>query len=223
MRNHQTLVALALVAGLSIPAVALAGNAASASGLYIEARSAQVFIGGCIMSSEAHTVGREAVLAWRIDEGAVGDVELDGLAAVAAIAGRDNLALAPEAPRRTVLYVDARATEAQREALAELLRSRNAVLFGELAAVVPATIDVSRTDDGYAVRAGDDVRVAVEAMNVRHEDIVGCGESQWYEPFVELGDAVTAETREHAYAGDHLDARWSNPDRQSAFFGTFVY
>ncbi|MBK5297047.1 MAG: hypothetical protein JJE40_07820, partial [Vicinamibacteria bacterium] len=38
-------------------------------GHYVEARTAEVFAGGCIMSSEAETIGRQAVMAWRIDSG----------------------------------------------------------------------------------------------------------------------------------------------------------
>ena len=39
-------------------------------GGYVEARTAEVFAGGCIMSSEAETIGRQAVMAWRIDRAA---------------------------------------------------------------------------------------------------------------------------------------------------------
>ena len=54
-------------------AVALTGSTLTAgnsiTGTYVEARTAEVFTGGCIMSSEADTVGREAVLAWKVDQG----------------------------------------------------------------------------------------------------------------------------------------------------------
>ena len=55
MKIRMTMLA-ALIAVAGSPL--LAGN--SISGKYVEARTAEVFTGGCIMSSEADTVGREA-------------------------------------------------------------------------------------------------------------------------------------------------------------------
>lgn len=220
----RKLTALGLVAVLALPAVAWAGSTTdTARGLYVEARSAQVFIGGCVMSSEAHTVGREAVLAWRFDEGHVDGVPIDGLTAAAAIAGRANLALSPDADRDAVLYVDSRATDRQRRAIEKLLTSRHGELFGDVRAVEPASITVASVEDGYRVQVADEVRLQVQEMSTRHEDIVSCGESHWYQPFTELVDPATAETVAHTYSGDDLDVRWNNPDRQSAFFGSFSY
>src|SRR5215218_8405214 len=100
----------------------LAGSTAKITGDYVEARTAEVFAGGCIMSSEAETIGRQAVMAWRIDRGALDGVTLDGLAVVAAISGDRNLGIREiggSAPTRVdgAIIVDARATPAQRDAL----------------------------------------------------------------------------------------------------------
>ena len=60
---------------------------------YVEARTAEVFTGGCIMNGEAATTGREALLAWKVDRGSFDGVALDGLAVVAAVAGDTNLGI----------------------------------------------------------------------------------------------------------------------------------
>ena len=39
------------------------------TGQYVEARTAEVFAGGCIMNSEAETMGRQAIMAWKITAG----------------------------------------------------------------------------------------------------------------------------------------------------------
>ena len=72
---------------------ALAGKSAKITGDYVEARTAEVFAGGCIMSSEAETIGRQAVLAWRIRSGEFNDVTLDGLSVMAAVSGDRNLGI----------------------------------------------------------------------------------------------------------------------------------
>src|SRR5438128_11837699 len=78
-------------------AVALTGSSLMAgntiTGTYVEARTAEVFTGGCIMSSEADTVGKQAILAWKVDRGSYNGVSLDGLSVVAALSGDANLGI----------------------------------------------------------------------------------------------------------------------------------
>ena len=213
----------AVTLALALPAIALAGPSESVRGTYVEARSAQVFIGGCIMNSEAMTIGREAVLAWRIDEGVANGVVVDGLAIVAAIAGEENLGIHLDAPRRTALFIDERASEAQREVLVELYLERNAALFGEVVDIVAAPIAFDETPSGFRVRAGRVIELEAEELRVDHANFNNCGDAQWYEPFVSLENATLGKALSHSYQGLALDARWSDPGKQSAFFGHFAY
>src|SRR5437879_3153470 len=116
MKRALLLVAVSIV--LTVPLMA-AGY--SLSGVYVEARRAEVFTGGCLMSSEAATTGRQAVLAWKVDRGSVNGVSLDGLVVVAAVVGDKNLGIheiGGEKPvSRAALFVDDRASAAQRTAL----------------------------------------------------------------------------------------------------------
>src|SRR6266536_1049887 len=82
---------VALVALVSWPLHA--GGKGSVTGEYVEARTAEVFTGGCIMNSEAETMGRQAVLAWKVDRGSFNGVSLDGLSIVAALSGDRNLGI----------------------------------------------------------------------------------------------------------------------------------
>src|ERR1700751_2996279 len=81
----------------------------SVSGSYVEARTAEVFTGACIMGSEAETMGKEAVLAWKVDRGSFNGVSLDGLSIVAAVAGDKNLGIqevgGEKAVTRSTLFV----------------------------------------------------------------------------------------------------------------------
>ena len=87
---------------MAITPAAIATTTLSLEGAYVEARSAQVFIGGCVWNSEAVTIGREAIMAWRIEKGQIDGIDVTGLSVVAAIAGEANLAMEPDAPRRTM-------------------------------------------------------------------------------------------------------------------------
>src|SRR5262245_28176217 len=99
----------------------LAGANGHVSGTYVEARTAEVFTGGCIMGSEAETVGKQAVLAWKIESGTFNGVALDGLSVVAALAGDRNLGIQEIGGGtplvKSAVFVDGRANPAQRIAL----------------------------------------------------------------------------------------------------------
>jgi hypothetical protein len=208
---------------LAIAPLAFATPSWDLEGVYVEARSAQVFIGGCIWNSEAMTIGREAVMAWRIDGGSIDGVDVTGLAVVAAIAGDENLAINPDAARRTVLYVDASATPAQRDAISGVYVQKYGHMFGEVVDVVATSIEFADTSEGYRVAAGTEVSLEAKALHVDHKGFDKCGEAQWYEPFVPLQDEHLGIALEHAYNGSALNTRWSDPDKQSAFFGRFSF
>src|SRR6478736_1875060 len=115
----RAIFAAAALALAATPFLGATGN--SVRGTYVEARTAEVFTGGCIMNGEAGTAGREALLAWKVDHGAVNGVSLDGLAVVAAVAADTNLGvheIGGDNPNtRAALFVDQRATDAQKQAL----------------------------------------------------------------------------------------------------------
>jgi hypothetical protein len=132
-----TIVAMAvLVSGQA----AMAGGRGRVTGDYVEARTAEVFAGGCIMNSEAETMGRQAILAWRIASGTFDGVQLDGLTVVAAVAGDRNLGMREmggEAPTivKAIITVDPRATAAQRDALVALVRELSGGLISDVVKV----------------------------------------------------------------------------------------
>src|SRR4029077_19573511 len=113
------------ILALSFAALAMsplaAGGKGTVTGAYVEARTAEVFTGGCIMNSEAETVGKQAVLAWKVDRGSFNGINIDGLAVVAAMSGDRNLGMTEmggEKPTvRTAMFVDQRANAAQQIAL----------------------------------------------------------------------------------------------------------
>src|SRR6478672_6158547 len=89
----KRMIVLAAVVGLASTVSIAAGGKSTVTGQYVEARTAEIFTGGCIMGSEAETMGKQAVLAWKIDRGSFNGVSLDGLSVVAAVAGDRNLGI----------------------------------------------------------------------------------------------------------------------------------
>jgi uncharacterized protein DUF1326 len=214
-----------LAAGLITFAVSplIAGGRGTLTGAYVEARTAEVFTGGCIMNSEAETMGRQAVLAWKVDRGSYDGVSLDGLSVVAALAADHNLGMtemggAKPAVRSAVL-VDARANGAQQLALVAMANALSKGLLGTIVQVAPAPIEFADRGGEIAVSAAD---VTLEvSKHLVHDP--SCGAMQWFHPFTALDDASIGMTARHAFTGRALGTRWSDPNKRSAFFGTFSY
>jgi len=211
-----------LTAAFMLAAVpAFAGN--SVVGDYVEARTAEVFAGGCIMSSQAETMGREAVLAWRVRDGDYDGEQLAGLSVVAAVAGDRNLGIREiggEAPAavRGIVFVDQKATPAQRRALVRMAQTLSRGLITDIVDVRAVPVAFNETATTIDVTAGE-ARLAVQR---HHHHTAGCGAMKWFTPFSSVDDAMIGVTDANTYDGRALGIRWSDPNRKSAFSGTFA-
>ncbi len=209
-----------LLAGL-----ASASEPARVTGEYVEARTAEVFAGGCIMNSEAETAGRQAVLAWRVTSGTYHGVVLDGLTVVAAIAADRNLGMREmggDEPSvvRAVVTVDVRASLAQRKALVALARALSGGLITQVVRVDAAAVRFATSTKHIEVSATDDVVLTVN-KELQHDP--SCGAMQWFKPLSDVVSAAIGTAEAHAFSGTGLGTRWSAPNKRSAFFGTFAY
>jgi hypothetical protein len=213
-----------LLGALVLAAAPAAAAPPTIAGEYVEARTAEVFTGGCIMSSEAETIGRQAVLAWRIAEGRHDGVRLDGLSVVVAVSGDRNLGIREiggDAPTvvRSAVIVDERATPAQRRALVAFARQASNDLVGDVVDVRAAPIRFESDEKVVHVSAGA-ASLTVQ-RGIEHKP--GCGAMQWFRPFSTVSDARIGFTTAHSFTGASLGARWSHPNRKSAFAGTFAF
>lgn len=208
---------------LAAPAIA-AHTAPTVTGTYVEARTAEVFAGGCVMNSEAETMGRQAVLAWRVDTGRVDGVSIDGLSVVAALSGTHNLGMREmggEAPTqvKALMYVDQRASAAQRDALVSMARTAIGDLAVTVVDVQAVPIAFDRSPHATRVEAGD-ASLQVEA-HMHHDP--SCGAMTWFHPLSLGADAEVGLTRSQAFTGPALGSRWRQVDKRSAFVGTFAF
>ena len=215
---------IALSVALSGAMVAtLAAGPASVTGTYVEARTAEVFAGACIMNGEAATAGREALLAWKVDRGQVNGVTLDGLAVVAALASETNLGIheigGESTPARAAIYVDARATAAQRKALVAMVRSLSGNLIASVVQETAAPIQFA--DDGHQITVSTDIVKLAVAKHLNHD--ASCGNKQWFNPLTRVERAEMGTTDQNEFSGPSLCTKWSDPNKRSSFFGTFSY
>jgi len=216
---------IALSVALSILALAplAARPATSVTGTYVEARTAEVFAGACVMNGEAATTGREALLAWKVDRGQVNGVTLDGLAVVAALASDNNLGIheigGESTPARAAIFVDSRANAAQRKALVAMVRSLSGSLISSV--VQETSAPISFVDSGHQITvSADTLKLSVE-KHLNHD--ASCGNKQWFNPLTRVDRAEMGTTDANEFSGASLCTKWSDPNKRSSFFGRFSY
>ncbi len=193
-------------------------------GLYLEARTADVYAGHCFANSEVGLTGREAILAWSISRGRYEGVPLDGLKVVAVVKAQATLGdpHATPHPADSVLIVDRNADADQRAALIQFAKEMGGDLLDQVRGVHDETVEAEfDVRPGHAsLKAGELVELQTRAIT--HKDHLCGSEFVYYDPLTEIEGAVPAYTEKHAFRGDDFDATWSCPLKRSAFVGSFA-
>ena len=174
------------------------------TGEYVEARTAEVFAGGCIMNSEAETMGRQAIMAWKITSGSLDGVVLDGLTVAAAVAGDRNLGMREmggEEPTavKAIITVDPRATPAQRDALVRLVRELSRGLITEVVRVDTAPIKFATSQNYVEVSVPDQSIQLTVNKEMKHDP--SCGAMQWFKPFTTMAQSAMGVAETHSFSG----------------------
>ncbi len=222
MLHRSTLVALVLAGGLAASSTALAGNI---SGEYLEIRSCSVYTGPCFANAETGVTGREALMAWKIEQGKHNGVDLAGLKAVMAITAGETLTLTDELekPVKAVIIADEKANEQQREALVDFVKSRAGKLAKEVQKVEFQAIELKldHADMVADLKAGRDV--SIRTRKLVQGDCVCTNEVVYYPPLTKVDNYAPAFALEGRYSGRGLGTTWSQPNTRSAFLATFDY
>jgi len=184
-----------------------AGDAPAISGDYVEARSNEVYTCGCLYSGQMTTSGREAILAWRITRGVYQGTALAGVKVAAVVVGNSNLS-AYDGARRTALYLDESASEAQLQAIVTLWQGEYSQALGRIATV--HRVPISFTQQGDAIRVSIPNLVEVQARKARLPEDAHPGSSRWYGPFVPLRSSSLATALNYEYSGVDFQHQWQD-------------
>lgn len=211
---------LALVALL---VTQLSAYAADITGQYVEARTCDVWTGPCFANADFNLGGKQAVLAWKVAKGTVGNVNIDGLSVVAVVSARNTLGLEQNAPAKSVLMVDSRASADQKTALVKFAQGQAGTLLKNVVAIrsVPIHLVMCKCD-GQTCAEVDATVAKVKTRCLDHEKDKACGnESAFYPPLARNVDARVAGVVEHVFRGNGLAETWSDYDRRGGYVGSF--
>ena len=213
---------LSLVALVAAVLVAPA-QAGGISGQYIEARTCDVWTGPCFANAEMSLEGKHAVMAWKVDQGTLDNVPLDGLSVVAVVSADNTLGLQQTGPAKSVLIVDNRANAAQRTALIRLAQKEAGELVGKVLNVQTAKVDFDLCackDGGCARLQAGKARIETRCLDGHHDKVCG-NESEFYPPLSKDVKARAAVAVEHSFAGNAFNETWKDNQRRGAYVGSF--
>ena len=219
-----------LLRGAGAAFLTLAGSAALAGptlkGEYVEARTCNVYIGACHANGEKVTTGREAIMAWNIKSGEVDGYRMDGLKVVAIVVGADNLGdcTTPAAKcgaRKTVLYVDSKANEGQRNALAWALNDKYGKTLGTIVKVASAPVQFAKKGDEVTVKVAEVAEV--KATGLKKSCCVMPHEI-WYKPLIEVKNSIVGTSALNEFKGSaELKTQWRRTDENSSYVADFAF
>jgi hypothetical protein len=196
-------------------------------GNYVEARTADVYTGPCFANSEVGLVGNLAVFGWKVTKGAWQGVDLDGMSVVGVVRASHTLGDVFESayPVKAVMIVDSRANMEQRVALQSFAKHMAGDLLQDVVRVDDQPIDLTFVNNDIHsmqanLTAGNLAKISTRALG--EGDHICRNEEVWYRPLTKLDHAMPAYALANQFKGQGLDATWSNPDKRSAFIGSFV-
>ena len=201
-------------------------SAAEITGEYIEARTCDVYTGPCFANGEIGLTGREAVMAWKVDEGAWAGQDLSGLCVALVLRASDTLGVGGSFkidpfPVSSVILVDEKANSAQREALVKFVKENAKQWTENIARVQPAALSLTNDHVGGkgVFTAGKFARI--ETRKLKGGDCVCTNETVFYPPLNKVDNAHPAYTLDLTYQGEGLNSTWKTMNRRSAFLATF--
>jgi hypothetical protein len=198
--------------------------AAEIRGQYIESRTCDIYTGPCFANAEMTLAGKEAVLAWKVEEGSWAGSELAGLSVALVVKANGTLGtdgvFAPAASQASsVILVDENSTPEQEQALVAFVKASAKDLTGDIQKVERTPIKLDYTNMHGSLKAGRQATIETRALG-KH-DCVCTNEAVFYQPLVEVQQALPAYSVKQSYRGKALGGQWEHNNTRSAFLATF--
>ena len=205
--------------------LATLAQAAALEGHYLEARTCQVYTGPCFANGEVGLAGKDAVMAWKIEQGTQDGVQLAGLSVALVVRASDTLGhqgFENADTIKSIIVVDERADSKQHAALIKFVRRQASKATKDLALVLSAPIDMWLDEAQLTGELHIEKLVTLKTRKARPGDCICSNESAYYPPLNQLVGAVPGVTIEGDVKARALGVRWSIPDSRTAYLGKFL-
>lgn len=201
-------------------------SAAKITGDYLEARTCNVYTGECFANAEYGIAGKEALMAWKVDEGSWEGVELDGLGVALVVSAQNTLGgnggiKFQPGKVKSVILVDKKATKEQRKALIAFVKDSAKELTKDVVKVdaVAIKLENDHLENAAVFKAGDFAEI--KTRKIQDGDCVCSNEVVFYPPLTKVDNFSPAHAKTMSYQGKDLNVKWTNFGINGAFLATF--
>lgn len=195
-------------------------------GQYLETRTCDVYTGPCFANGEMGLVGKEAVMAWRVDEGSWQGTSLEGLSVAVILKaegtlGDDGIFPMQAGHIKSVILVDEQASDEQHLALVDFAKDAAARYTDDITRIdrVPLKLENDHSSVEGVFKAGDLAEIHTRKLD--EGDCICTNEMVYFQPLTDVHYATPAYTLKQKYNGDGLNCRWSAEGSRSAFMAIF--
>jgi hypothetical protein len=208
---------------LSLPAIS---QAVEIRGQYLEARSCDVYTGPCFANGEMGMAGKEALMAWKVEQGGWNNINLEGLSVALVLKADDTIGEDGVFPMqakdiRSVILIDEKASQVQQDALVAFVK-QSVPKFTVAVQKIERT-PISFENDHYTVegkfKAGDVAEIQTRKLGTN--DCICTNEMVFYRPLADVRAATPAYSVTQSYTGDSLNSKWHLEGSRSAFLAVF--
>ncbi|MFM9960994.1 MAG: DUF1326 domain-containing protein [Planctomycetaceae bacterium] len=196
------------------------------TGEYLEARTCDVYTGPCFANAEMSLAGKEAVMAWKVDQGTWKNVTLDGLGVALIVKAQGTLGTDGVFPMQAgktaaVIIVDENASTEQRAALVAFVKDNAKELTKNVINVVSAPITLKNDHlEGKGVFSAGKL-AAIETRQMKRTDCICTNELVFYQPLTKVENFSPAYALKQSFQGEGLNSKWTSNNSRSAFLATF--
>jgi Protein of unknown function (DUF1326) len=211
-----------LMASIAV-AFLLSGNSLIAGenlhGDLLELHSCQLYIGGCVASSESPQDGRYLLRVWNFTNGSYDGATLRSLQVALLETSEENLASRETNPNAAMAYLPQSASPAQTSALISWLKSTNPELARLKLSTRTVSMQLTSAHGSVSFTAGDALQMEVRPF--QSCGLVSCGESLWYTPRSSTTSYTVGVTSKSIVNEPKLALRWIDHGKNNVFEGHF--
>jgi len=184
-------------------------------GELLELHSCQLYIGGCIASSEATQDGHYLLRVWNFSGGSYNGISLRGLNVALLEAADQNLAVRGAQPTESVAYLPQSADSVQSEALLQWLKAANPELGHRKLRARTVSMNSNHMGGVVSFSAGNFIQI--ETRPFEPCGLVSCGESLWYTPRSTVTSYTVGVTSQAIVQEPMLALRWVDHGKNNIF------
>jgi hypothetical protein len=185
----------------------------------LELHSCELYIGGCIASSESPQDGRYLLRVWNFADGSHERIPLHGLQVALLETSDENLAFRETKPNAAMAYLPQSVTPAQTKALVDWLKSTNPELARLKLLTRTVSMQLTSARGAVSFSAGDFLQMEVRPF--QSCGLVSCGESLWYTPRSSTISYTVGVTSKSVVNEPTLALRWIDHGKNNVFEGRF--